>query len=401
MGQGEVYVLQALKVANFRSLGSDVSIMPGRLTFLVGPNASGKSNVLDVVAFVRDAVVSGLPQAVAVRNGIGAVRRHSRGRPRNVRVELQWRWEDGQGWYAFELASDSERDYRVKKERGGVRRGERHAWVSFEREEDVWSDRGLGLSPRIDPQSLALTALGGSEHLRPLYDGCADMAVYSIFPDRLGVPQKFDARRPMRAHGENWASILKQLLERGGDERRELVAALRRVTNDIDDVRVRMAASHLVVEFLHRSEDRARKRERWLDAGAQSDGTLRVAGLLTALLQQPPLALLGIEEPEITVHPGVLPVVYDFLREAAQRSQLLVTTHSPELLDLVSPEHATVLAVQRQDGATVVRAVDAAQLDAVRQGLFQLGDLLSSGAWEHDGADRAGVSGCGSRDSEA
>ena len=81
-------MITRLSISNFRSIGANVEIRPGRLNFLVGANGSGKSNVLRALTFVREAVRMGLPGAITINNGIESVRRHSSGHPRNVRIEI-------------------------------------------------------------------------------------------------------------------------------------------------------------------------------------------------------------------------------------------------------------------------------------------------------------------------
>lgn len=112
----------------------------------------------------------------------------------------------------------------------------------------------------------------------------------------------------------------------------------------------------------------------WLDASQESDGTLRVAGIITALLQEPPVPVIGIEEPELTVHPGAIPLLFDFLKQASRRSQVLVTTHSPELLDHLEVDNVRV--VLRGPEGTGVARISAEQREAVRNRLLSLGDVL-------------------------
>lgn len=139
----------------------------------------------------------------------------------------------------------------------------------------------------------------------------------------------------------------------------------------IDDLEVSQLGSHLAVAFRHGKEGR---RERWFDASQESDGTLRCAGILTALLQLPPLTLIGVEEPELTVHPGAIPVLYDFFRQASRKSQILLTTHSPALLDLLKVEEIRV--VERKEGVTQIVPLAADQRDAIKQSLFTAGELM-------------------------
>ena len=197
-------------VSNYRSIGPDVRLKLGKLSVLIGPNGSGKSNVLDVLSFVRDAVLQGLPAAVIHRGGINSVRRRSQGRPYDLHVGLTVQHNGTRGTYGFIITGDRAEDYRVKAE-----------WASttttgvtsqFQREDNILS--GLGeLAPRTDSQSLVLTALGGDERFKPLVDYLSRVVVYSIFPDTLRLPQKFDIERPMRCHGENWVSILRNIGE--------------------------------------------------------------------------------------------------------------------------------------------------------------------------------------------
>ena len=114
-----------------------------------------------------------------------------------------------------------------------------------------------------------------------------------------------------------------------------------------------------------------------------SDGTLRAMAILFILGQaslsndQKP-SLIGIEEPELTLHPAATSVLLDAMREASQNTQILVTTHSPDLLDNVDLENGNelVLAVDARDGETIIAPIDSASREIVKENLFSLGDLL-------------------------
>lgn len=372
-------MIKSLKLTNFRSLGRDVELTLGSFSVLVGRNGSGKSNVLRALTFVRDAMRLGLPGAVTHSNGIDAVRRHSKGHPHNVRIELDLAIADRSASYCFELTGDSTEEYRVKYERAAI--GD----MSFEIREGVFTGPE-NLRPNIDAQSLALTNLGGDVRLRPLWEELASSMVYAINPSELRKPQKFSSESPMRSEGENWVSVLHTQAD--APWKRDLVAALSKLTGDVDDIKVTKAASFLVAEFHHRSDGKVKK---WFPAERESDGTLRVAGILTAVLQEPALPLIGIEEPEQTIHPGALPILYDYLKEASDRSQIILTTHSPILLDYVDLDDCRVFVVSRGAAGTVVAPLAANQKRAVEDNLLSLGDLMLSGdlqldlPWEEEG----------------
>jgi len=124
-------------------------------------------------------------------------------------------------------------------------------------------------------------------------------------------------------------------------------------------------------------EDRKRVR---FDAFSMSDGTLRAVGLLTAVYQNPAPSVLAVEEPEATIHPGALGAVLDLLRHASRGMQVIVSTHSPEVLDeeWIQDNHLRI--VDWQEGATRVAPVSEASRRALQEHLMGAGELLRSNA---------------------
>ncbi len=364
-------MITKLTLSNFRSLGRNVVLDPGVFNVLVGPNGSGKSNVLRSLSFVRDALRLGLPGAMTHANGIDAVRRHSKGHPHNVRIELELSLEGHPARYAFELTGESVDEYRVKSEEAVIQSDA--GTTGFTVQDGVFTGPE-SLRPNVGRQSLALTSLGGDIQLKPLWDALVQTMVYSISPSELRKPQKFSSEPSMLAEGENWVSILHAQEQTAW--RQDLVAALQKLTGDIDGVKVTKAASFLIAEFRHRNEGNTRK---WFPAERESDGTLRVAGILTALLQEPSLPVLGIEEPEQTVHPGALLLLYDYLREASTRSQVFVTTHSPILLNHLNLEDCRMFVVGRGEDGTAVSPLTMSQIASIDRDLLSLGELMMAG----------------------
>jgi len=113
-------------------------------------------------------------------------------------------------------------------------------------------------------------------------------------------------------------------------------------------------------------------------ASSMSDGTLRSFGILLATMQSPnsgPL-LIGLEEPETAVHPAAARILMRALRVASERRQVLVTSHSPDLLDDPDLPESSVLDFQNQDGTTFIGGLDEASREAIRTRLFTPGELL-------------------------
>lgn len=144
---------------------------------------------------------------------------------------------------------------------------------------------------------------------------------------------------------------------------------------DLADVKFEHVAGFLVLQFKH-ERDPSAKRKQWFDAAQESDGTLRVAGMMTALLQKPRPEMLAIEEPELTVHPGAIRLLCDYIREGSLRGQVVLTTHSPDLLSLLSADEVRV--VDRTGDETRIAPLEEAQRAVVTDGLFSLGDLMRS-----------------------
>lgn len=368
-------MITRLQVSNFKSIGPGADVHLGPLTAFVGTNGSGKSNLLDVIAFLADCMKLRLDGALNKRGGISGVRRWSHSHPYDVSVRVELRTGVTSGAYELTLRSSSVSEYVVLREAGAVLLD--GSSERFEVREGTWVVKPTGVEPALDPQDLVLPLLGGDRRFRPLAETLRQATVYSIFPNALRLPQKPSAARPMDAHGENWCSVLKEQLD---DLRPDLLSALRHLSGDIEDVKVQRVGGFLLPSFRHRYPNQ--KNPKWLDAGQESDGTLRVAGLVTALRQRPFLHSIGLEEPELTVHPGALELIVDFIREGAANGQVLLTTHSPDLLDLLRDEEVRL--VELRAGRTHISAMSDRQRELVRERLYSLGDLLRSGDFQTD-----------------
>jgi predicted ATPase len=112
-----------------------------------------------------------------------------------------------------------------------------------------------------------------------------------------------------------------------------------------------------------------------------SDGTLRALGVLLALYQSPAsdgrtVRLVGIEEPETALHPGAAALLRAALFEASQHTQVIVTSHSPELLDDKLVTGDCLISVVSRGGETIMGSVDEVSRASIRDRLFTAGELL-------------------------
>lgn len=360
-------------VRNYRSIRA-VDVDLGSLTVLVGRNGAGKSAFVDALRFLRDALAVGPEDALIERHGFGAVRRWtSRGRKPDVEMTVRVDAEGMQGEYGVVLGSRGG-EVRVRRERLAYRRAAGGAEQGFLAEAGVM--RGLGSggaeelpkARRANPEGLLLPvyamlnpgARGLLRHLR-------DARFYALYPNALREPQRPGGSSLLRERGDNLGTALRALT---GPDRDELVGTLNRVAGDVSGVRVRQVAGYLVTELAHGS---GQDGTAWFDLSQESDGTVRILGLLTALYQHRG-SLLAIEEPELTLHPGALQMLADVLREAATRTQVLLTTQSPDLIARFAV--SDLLVVERDQRGTHIGEIAADQRGAVERELFTTGDLL-------------------------
>lgn len=370
-----------VQIRNYKSL-ADVDVRLGPLTVLVGPNGSGKSNFIDALSFVRQCLVDSIELAFKSRGGIGAVRRRSGGHPTHIGIRLGLQLEENT-WaeYAFEIAAKPTERFRVAHERCVVKHflGAEHR---FEICDGVFKEPIPGIRSQVAPDRLALYAASATEEFRPVYDFLTAMRIYSINPQRLRELQEPDPGDFLQSDGSNAAAVLKRI----SDERREngyqrLCRLLGQVVAGIEGVEHYTLGK---METLRFRQDIGLKDPWRFEALNMSDGTLRVLGLLLAVYQPGEISLVGIEEPEATVHPAVAELVIEVLMDAARERQVLLTTHSPDLLDFKALNDRQIRAVTMEGGKSLIAPVDRFTRKAIRERFYTPGELLRNGELRGD-----------------
>jgi predicted ATPase len=107
-----------------------------------------------------------------------------------------------------------------------------------------------------------------------------------------------------------------------------------------------------------------------------SDGTLRVLGILLAVYQVTKPQLLAIEEPEVNIHPAAIDVLVDILKIAARRTQVIITTHSPDILDNPNVEDTDLYVIESIKGNSVVASLATGTRKIIKDKLYLPGELL-------------------------
>ena len=370
---------------NYKSIAAcDVQLQP--LTFLVGRNGSGKSNFLDALRFVADALNYSLEHAIRDRGGINNVRRRSRGHPNHFSIRLEFTLPNGStGHYAFRIGTRSPGGYEVQTEECRLYCKELFTpEVYFRVDSGEVKDTSLEVAPAAAPDRLYLVNASGLPEFRSIYDMISRMGFYNLNPDKIRELQDPDPREVLTRDGGNLTSIFSRLSPAVKENIEEYLAA---VVPGIHKVNVKELGHKDTLEF---RQDVAGDKHTWrFLAKNMSDGTLRVLGILVALFQgdqdaQKRVPLVGIEEPEIALHPGAVAVLLDGLRDAAHRTQVIVTTHSPDLLDDKHIEVDSILAVEAHEGNTIIAPVDAAGKSIIRDRLCTVGEYLRLDQFQAD-----------------
>lgn len=374
-----------LRVENFRALRSVELKNITPLTVLLGPNGSGKSTIFDVFAFLSECFEGGLRRAWD-RRGRGRELK-TRGSEGPIVIEIKYT-EPGYPIITYHLAVDEKNGAPIVAEewlkwrRGGT--GQPFRFLDYRE----GNGRAIsGQSPEIDdtrvdiplksPDLIAVNALGQfAEHPRvaALRDFITGWHVsYFSVDNTRGQPEAGPQER-MSRNGDNLANVIQYLSEQHPDRLESIFRVLRRRVPRIEKV---MADPMPDGRLLLTIKDAPF--ENPVLSRFASDGTLKMLAYLVLLYDPDPPPFIGIEEPENFLHPRLLYGLAEECRAAAEKGQLLVTTHSPFFLNALQPKEARVLYRDESGYTQVATAGDILGINEfISEGAF-LGDLWLEG----------------------
>ncbi len=375
--------LTRVVLRNYKSIAlCDVRLGP--LTYLVGPNGSGKSNFLDALHLVRDSLTGSLDNALSERGGLSEVRRRSSGHPNHFGIRLEFRLLDGKtGHYAFNVGALKGGGYEVQTEECMILGKGKGPFFQLER--GKLKDCSESSFPVVTADRLGLLSASGLSAFRPIFDRLTAMGFYNLAPKLIRELQKPQDGRLLKSAGENIASVIRHLERTIPQSLKVIEEYLQSVVPQVQGVEHKSIGSMETLEF------------RQVMAGAihpwrfsplnMSDGTLRALGVLTALFQgnqdySP--SVIGIEEPETALHPAASGALREALQRASKHTQVIVTSHSPDLLDDTDISADSLLAVVAASGETRIAPIDEASRLVLKDHLFTPGELLRLNQLEPD-----------------
>ncbi|WP_406309444.1 AAA family ATPase [Streptomyces sp. NBC_00623] len=396
--------LLELHVENFRSL-RDVTVPLGPLTVLVGPNGAGKSNVLEVFDFLADIIRTDLQPALDTRGGFDEVAFWGGTKPpTSMRIHLKATWTTNST-----LNAPDEYGLTIRRRSLPANRDGKRLTYALSREESFEFKRRQGRGRRIKITGEEARILdvragqsedSGSFGIRRLSSGLSTLPrlgpsdggdEVTRVADRLSSFRVFDvdvaaARQPTRLRGTDFATLSPHaenlagfLIHLSGREEtwNDLVADARTVLPHLENIEfeeVGGSTDQLTVVL------RERGLRRLTPLAYASYGTVRLLGLLALLYDPHPPAFTCIEEIDHGLHPQALELVVQRLREAAERTQFIVATHSPALVNRLRPEEF-VVCDRDEDGASIIPALTVDEVKDIieESGEQPLGELWFSG----------------------
>lgn len=388
--------IESLRVENYRALRRVEFDKLTPMTVLLGPNGSGKSTVFDVFNFLSECFQFGLRHAWD-RRGRGKELK-TRGSSGPIVFDLKYREHRDMPVITYHLAIDEgSKGPEVVEEWLQWRRGTRgrpFRFLEFARGE---GSAVSGEMPDEDdkrvpqklrsPDLIAVSTLGQfSDHPRvaALREFITDWYVSYLSIDQTRSQPEAGPQERLSKGGENLPNVIQYLKEQHPDRLEKIFEVLRQRIPRLERVEAEpMPDGRLLLQI------KDAPFEQPVLSRFASDGTMKLLAYLSVLYDPEPPRFIGIEEPENYLHPKLLPELAEECRAAAERSQLLITSHSPFLLNAMRPEEVRILYRDEQGYTQTVRAIDIQGINEfIREGAslgylwmeghFGLGDPLSN-----------------------
>ena len=372
-------LLRRVAAKNLLSFGPDgIQLDLEPLNVLVGPNGSGKSNLMEIIALLQAAplyLAGPVREGGGIRNWIWKGNPHSSAIVESLVSDTQHdrvilhRIEFTESDQRFELMGEqvsvkSRNFYRFRNGHATLLDEDTHNKVGL-RKRSISSDESI-LSRRRDPDRFPTL-----DHLIESYRRIKLYRDWDFGRDLLlRAPQRSDVRpTPLHEDFSNLGVFLNRLRQVPRTKAR-LIEKLSDLYEGLTGFEMNFEGGSVQIFF--------EEGEFAIPATRLSDGSLRYLCLLALLLDPDPPPLIGIEEPEMGMHPDLIPKLADLLIDASSRCQLIVTTHSDILVDALSDQPDSVVICEKHDGQTRMNRLSNAKLSKWLK-KYRLGELWTSG----------------------
>jgi len=382
-------LIRHLAPKNFLSFGPDnAGIELQALNLFIGPNGSGKSNLIEAISLMRSA-----PKTLrdVTRKGGGVAEWIWKGNARDsASVEMSVRFPEGAVTlrHLIEFRAESQAlsvvRERVQSSKGRGKKSDLKQWYEYtkgsrpliqKKDKPVktrvaiaaFEENNSILAQRRDPETYPQLAW-----LAANYESIRIYREWSFGSNSaFRKPQQADMRSDrLEEDLSNLGLFLNRLKSRFPAAKKAILAGLKDLYAGISDFDVSVDGGTVQVFFA--------EGDFVIPATRLSDGTLRYLCLLAILCDPEPPPLICIEEPELGLHPDILPGLADLLKEASERTQLIVTTHSDILVDAMTETPECVVVCEKHEGKTEMTRLSGSELKVWLE-KYRLGELWIRG----------------------
>jgi predicted ATPase len=395
--------IKQLSIRGFRSL-KDVTWEPGDLNVLIGPNASGKSNLLSALQLLQIAATENLDDAIVELGGVGSLIWNNDpfgqvGWELALRINKEFpqfpplpRKFEGFSYELLLRPLGFGTGFRVEREllRGYPQAGKGEGFKYVERDHkdailfDSDGERIEAAPDRFDTTQTILSQTSKMFSRPEMSFFYRHLKGWRVYQD-VNVNQNSQVRRPvitrreitLAPDGQNLPSVL-----------HSLYTTNKQFKQDLNDAMAAAFGREFEgLEFTPAEDQRIQMRLQWKSfrtphsAAVLSDGTLRFLMLLAVLLNHSRGDLVAIDEPEAGLHPSMFPIIAEWAAEASRSSQIIFATHSPEFLTAIGHHNPKTTVVQNIDGETKLSVLDGNTLKRWLE-KYTLGELFVTGGAE-------------------
>ncbi|MEI8122550.1 MAG: AAA family ATPase [bacterium] len=365
-----------IQLKNWRNF-VDVDLALGERLFITGPNASGKSNLLDAFRFLRDIAKTGggLQQAVRERGDLSKLRCLAARRYPDVEIDVELTDREGSEVTVWRYAIG------LRQEPRGLRRvllSHERAWKNGRQLLNRPADNPEDRNDELRMTQTHLEQIASNKEFRPIADTFQKTLYLHLVPQLLKFPSL--ANRENAGEDPFGIKFLERVMETPEKTRRARLKKIEQVLKvavpelkDLTDLRDEKGLPHLEVVYQHWRPHGGKQREDQF-----SDGTLRLIGLLWTLLEGD--ALLLLEEPELSLHSKIvtkLPALI-WRMQRVRRRQVLVSSHSAELFSDrgIKPSEVALLRPRGSEGTVVELASAKEEVRLLLEGGMTMADAV-------------------------
>jgi len=354
-------VIKKIRVKNFKSF-KDLELNLGKVNILIGANASGKSNFVQIFRFLRDIVKDGLENAISLQGEIKYLRNVNINISENLLIEIIIATkeipysvfieftEDGYG-YCRIVNNNHIVEYKPNKNGPGKT-------IYFNIEETLALNNGLTIEKSdgsIDFKSICICD----------FDPKLSKMAVPIF-----------VKSDLEENGSNLVIFIKKILD-DPEKKKMFMNLVNYLLPYVKDIKVdKFTETHFHIRIKETYSDK-----HYLPAPLISDGTINALGLIVALyFQESPLVI--IEEPDKGFHPSLISKVMDMMKEASRKKQIIVTTHNPVMVKHADPEDVFLVSRDKDGFSQICKPTDKEEVKVFLENEMVLADLYESNLLE-------------------